>query len=72
MKKVIKASSQSGLKKLYGRLYAIDPDAREAFLEGLLFGLDTSDLNEDDVNNIYDIYHTYEDPMKAIKQYVNK
>ena len=72
MKRVIKSSIQTGIKKLYGRLYAMDSDAREAFLEGLLFGLNTSDLSVDDVNNIYDIYHAYEDTMKVIKQHVYK
>lgn len=72
MKRVIKSSVQSSLKRLYGRLYNMDPEAREAFIEGMLFAIDAPDLLQEEVNNIYEIYHTSEDPMAAIKQYLQE
>ena len=70
MKRVIKSSAQTSLKRLYGRLYNMDPKSREAFIEGLMFAIDVPDLLDEDINNVYEIYHTSKDPIYDIKQYI--
>ena len=67
---MIKASTQHQLKRLYGKLKGLVPEARVAFLEGVLYGLDKSDLALQEVNEIYEIYHMSANPMRAIEQYI--